>query len=60
MCNIKLVYIMKKIITVALSIVFVSAMMVSCKTSHTRCAAYGKINKIDTGKAFTDKSAKDI
>jgi hypothetical protein len=50
---------MKKIFVIALSIVFVST-VVSCKTGHTRCAAYGKINKIDTGKAFSNKTAKSL
>jgi hypothetical protein len=51
---------MKKIFVIAVSIAFVSATVVSCKTGHTRCAAYGKINKIDTGKAFTNKTAKSL
>lgn len=51
---------MKKLIVVTLSVVFVSTAMVSCKASHGRCAAYGKINKIDTGKTFSDKTAKSL
>lgn len=51
---------MKKIFAIVLSIAFVSATVVSCKTTHTRCAAYGKINKIETGKTFIDKTEKDI
>jgi hypothetical protein len=51
---------MKKIFVIAVSIAFVSATVVSCKTGHTRCAAYGKINKIDTGKAFSNKTAKSL
>ena len=50
---------MKKFFTIALSVAFLSA-LVSCKASHTRCAAYGKIQKIDTGKIITDKTQKDI
>ena len=50
---------MKKIFVIVMSVVFVSAIS-SCKTSNTRCAAYGKINKIDTGKMYTDKTEKDI
>lgn len=51
---------MKKIFVTILSIIFVSVAMVSCKVQHERCAAYGKINKIDTGKSFTDKTEKPI
>ena len=51
---------MKKIAVIALSVVFVSTAMVSCKASHTRCAAYGKINKIDTGKSFSNKTEKSL
>lgn len=51
---------MKKVFVIAIAVVFVSTAMVSCKAGHTRCAAYGKINKIDTGKTFSDKTAKDI
>jgi hypothetical protein len=50
---------MKKFYLIVLSIVFVSAAMSSCR-SHERCAAYGKINKINTGKSFTDKTEKSI
>ena len=53
---------MKKIIVIALSVVFIITVMVSCKAGghSTRCAAYGKINKIDTGKSFSDKTAKSL
>ncbi len=51
---------MKKILVIALSVVFINTVMVSCKAGHTRCAAYGKINKIDTGKSITDKTAKSL
>lgn len=51
---------MKKIFVIVVSVVFVSTAMVSCKAGHTRCAAYGKINKIDTGKTFSDKTAKSL
>lgn len=50
---------MKKILVVALSVFFISVAMTSCR-SHERCAAYGKINKIDTGKSFQDKTQKAI
>lgn len=50
---------MKKILVIALSIIFVSVAMTSCR-SHERCAAYGKINKIDMGKSFSDKTQKAI
>lgn len=50
---------MKNVIVTIVSIIFVSA-MVSCKVQHERCAAYGKINKIDSGKSFTDKTEKAI
>ncbi len=50
---------MKKFFILVISIVFVSATVSSCKT-HERCAAYGKINKIDTGKSFSDKTEKSI
>lgn len=50
---------MKKIALFTLSVVFVSSLLTSCR-SHERCAAYGKINKIDTGKSFTDKTEKAI
>ncbi len=51
---------MKKIFVIILSVAFVNTAMVSCKAGHTRCAAYGKINKIDTGKSFSDKTAKSL
>lgn len=50
---------MKKVLIVFVSVVFVSATLSSCR-SHERCAAYGKINKIDTGKTFSDKTEKSI
>ena len=50
---------MKKIALFTLSVVFVGSLLTSCR-SHERCAAYGKINKIDTGKSFTDKTEKAI
>jgi len=50
---------MKKVVLIVISVVFISAAMSSCK-SHERCAAYGKINKIDTGKAFTNKTERAI
>ena len=50
---------MKKSIIIILSIIFVSATFTSCR-SHERCAAYGKINKIDSGKKISDKTEKAI
>ncbi len=50
---------MKKIFVILLSVVFVGATLSSCR-SHERCAAYGKINKIDSGKTYSDKSEKAI
>ncbi|HEX8516151.1 MAG TPA: hypothetical protein VF868_08120 [Bacteroidia bacterium] len=50
---------MKKILGIFIAVVFVSAVLSSCR-SHERCAAYGKINKIESGKAFTDKTEKSI
>ena len=51
---------MKKFFIIVLSAVFAGTFMTSCKVHHERCAAYGKINKIDTGKSFTDKTVKPI
>ncbi|MEI8138106.1 MAG: hypothetical protein WCH21_12350 [Bacteroidota bacterium] len=50
---------MKKVIVVIMSVLFISVAFTSCK-GHERCAAYGKIHKIDTGKTFTDKTQKAI
>lgn len=50
---------MKKLFIIAMAITSVSVLITSCK-SHERCAAYGKINKIDTGKSVTDKTEKSI
>jgi len=50
---------MKKFLIIFVSVVFVSATFSSCK-SHERCAAYGKINKIDSGKIISDKTEKSI
>ncbi|MFL5765443.1 MAG: hypothetical protein ACJ77K_15970 [Bacteroidia bacterium] len=50
---------MKKFFVVLLSVTFIVASLSSCR-SHERCAAYGKINKIDTGKSYTDKTQKSI
>ncbi|OFY87297.1 MAG: hypothetical protein A3F72_17520 [Bacteroidetes bacterium RIFCSPLOWO2_12_FULL_35_15] len=50
---------MKKFFVIVASVLFVSAIITSCR-SHERCAAYGKINKIDTGKSHTDKTEKSI
>ncbi len=50
---------MKKFFVIVVSVLFVSAFITSCR-SHERCAAYGKINKIDTEKSHTDKTEKSI
>ncbi|MGQ0829836.1 MAG: hypothetical protein ACT4ON_15725 [Bacteroidota bacterium] len=50
---------MKKVLLIMISAIFVSVALSSCK-SHERCAAYGKINKIDTGKSITNKSERPI
>jgi len=50
---------MKKVLLIVISVIFVSVAMSSCK-SHERCAAYGKINKIDTGKSITNKTERSI
>ena len=50
---------MKKFFVIVASVFFVSAIVTSCR-SHERCAAYGKINKIDTGKSHTNKTEKSI
>jgi hypothetical protein len=49
---------MKKVLIIFTAIVFVGVLS-SCR-SHERCAAYGKINKIETGKSFSDKTQKSI
>ena len=51
---------MKNFFVIILTAIFVSVVMGSCKVQHERCAAYGKINKIDTGKPYTDKTEKPI
>lgn len=50
---------MKKVLVVITAVFFVSAALSSCR-SHERCAAYGKINKPDSGNAFADKTEKSI
>ena len=50
---------MKKFYLIVVSVIFVSAALSSCK-SHERCAAYGKINKINTGKTVADKTDRSI
>jgi hypothetical protein len=50
---------MKKVLIIFIAVVFVSATLASC-ISHERCAAYGKANKIDSGKSFSDKTLKSI
>jgi uncharacterized protein YcfL len=50
---------MKKLLIVAISVVFISVMLSSCR-SHERCAAYGKINKINSQKVYIDITQKSI
>jgi hypothetical protein len=50
---------MKRVLIIFISVVFVSAALSSCR-SHERCAAYGKINKIENQKSFSDKTEKSI
>ena len=50
---------MKKSFIIILSVVFFSAAFTSCR-SHERCAAYGKIKKIDSGKSISDKTERSI
>ncbi len=50
---------MKKVFVIILSVVFISSAFTSCK-SHERCAAYGKTNKIETGKTISIPSQKSI
>ncbi len=51
---------MKNKITILLSFAFFTIFMVSCKVQKERCAAYGKINKIETIKNIADKTQKSI
>ncbi len=50
---------MKKFFLIVVAVTFVSTAITSCR-SHERCAAYGKINKIDSGKTISDKTEKSI
>ncbi|MBL7884393.1 MAG: hypothetical protein JNL69_10025 [Bacteroidia bacterium] len=50
---------MKKIALFTLSVLFLGSVLTSCR-SHERCAAYGKINKIENQKSFVDKTEKAI
>jgi hypothetical protein len=50
---------MKKIVIV-LSVLVISVGISSCRVQHEKCAAYSKIDKIDTGKTVTDKTVKPI
>jgi hypothetical protein len=50
---------MKKGLIIFVSVIFIGIGLSSCR-SHERCAAYGKVNKIETGKSFTDKSVRPI
>ena len=50
---------MKKFLSIVACFIFISFAMTSCR-SHERCAAYGKINKINSGKTFIDKTEKSI
>lgn len=49
---------MKKFLFVFALAIVVSG-ITSCR-SHERCAAYGKINKIETSKPVVDKTEKSI
>jgi hypothetical protein len=50
---------MKKSFIIFIAVVFASAGLSSCK-SHERCAAYGKVNKIDVQKSLSDKTARSL
>jgi len=50
---------MKKVSVAIIAVVLAGVVLSSCR-SHERCAAYGKINKVDSGKSFGDKSEKAI
>lgn len=50
---------MKKVVIV-LSVFVGAISFTSCKVQHEKCAAYSKIDKIDTGKTVTDKTVKPI
>ncbi len=48
---------MKKIVIV-LSVVVIAIGMSSCKVQHEKCAAYSKVDKIDTDKTIANKTVK--
>jgi hypothetical protein len=50
---------MRKICVIALSILFMTFTLSSCK-SHANCAAYSKVNKINKNNVFVEKSQKEI
>jgi hypothetical protein len=50
---------MKKLCLIIFSTIFACAVLTACRT-HERCAAYGKINKIDVKKAFSDKTENEV
>lgn len=50
---------MKKVLLV-LSVAFVATSVISCKVQHEKCAAYSKINKIESEKALTNKTLRAI
>jgi hypothetical protein len=50
---------MKKFLLFFASALLVSSVFSSCR-SHERCAAYGKINKIETTKPVVDNTEKSI
>lgn len=50
---------MKKSFIIIVSVFFLSAVISSCRSTE-HCAAYGKINKINSGKTIADKTEKSI
>lgn len=50
---------MRKVVIV-LSVMALLVGVTSCKVQHEKCAAYSKINKIDTGKTINDKTVKPV
>lgn len=50
---------MKKVVIV-LSVFAITIGVTSCRVQHEKCAAYSKIDKIDTGKTVTDPTVKPI
>lgn len=50
---------MKKVVIV-LSVFVIAITISSCKVQHEKCAAYSKIDKIDTDKTVANKTVKPI